>query len=173
MRCEYVFTYDDFRESMKLYRKASKKAAVAYWLWVWILPIVLLAVGILSLPEYMKSSGGVLNGFFWPVCLGLGAAWGLPVRYRMALRRAFKLRNTLAKDKPMFFDFDETTVRFIVPGGTEVTYSWVAFTNYLENDRVAVLFIQPEFFHTVPKRAMGEEGWSLVRSYVDTNIRKN
>jgi hypothetical protein len=45
MRCEYIFTYQDFLDAMKAYRKVSKRAAIGYWLYVWILPTVGLAVG--------------------------------------------------------------------------------------------------------------------------------
>jgi YcxB-like protein len=172
-RCEYVFTYPDFLESMKAYHKISKRAAIGYWLYVWILPAVSLAVGLVCLIAYFRQDEALYGHLFWPACIGLAVAWALPMRYRIALRRGFKQRNALAKDRPMFCEFDESTVRFIVPDGTEVAYPWRSFTEYFENERVAVLFIQNAAFHTIPKRAMGEDGWVAFRQLVNQHVRKN
>jgi len=73
---------------------------------------------------------------------------------------------TLAKNGPMVCEFDEYTVRFIAPAGAEVSYPWTTFTSYFENDVVAVLFVEEAAFHTIPKRAMDEGGWSAFRAIV-------
>jgi YcxB-like protein len=158
MRCEYIFTYQDFLESVKAYRQISKKAAISYYLYVWILPIVSLTIGVICIRAYFHQDTELYGPLFWISCIGLGATFGFPARYRMGLRRAFQQRNALAMGKPMFFEFDDATVRFIVPEGTEVSYPWTSFTDYWENDRVAVLFVKEAAFHTIPKRAMGENG---------------
>jgi hypothetical protein len=72
----------------------------------------------------------------------------------------------------MYCEFDDSTVRFIVPDGTEVSYPWGSFTDFVENDRVAVLFVEHAGFHTVPKRAMDEDGWTQFRVFVDRHVRK-
>ena len=172
MRCEYIFSYQDFLESMKIYRQVSRRAAAAYWLYVWILPILGLSIGVGSLIASLRQDGALFGSMFWLSCIGLGLAWGLPVRHRIAMRRAFDQRNALAKSKPMFFEYDDEGTRFIVPNGTEIAYPWSSFTNYRENDQVAVLFIQDASFHTVTKRAMDESGWNQLRHLIDLHMRK-
>jgi YcxB-like protein len=172
MRCEYIFTYKDFLDAMKAYRKVSRRAAIGYWLYVWILPVVGLAVGIVSLVAYLRQDGEIFWVLFWPACIGLGFAFGFPARYRIGIRRAFDQRNALAKGKPMYCEFDDSTVRFIVPDGTEVSYPWGSLTDFVENDRVAVLFIGQAAFHTVPKRAMDEDGWAQFRQLVDRHVKR-
>ena len=71
----------------------------------------------------------------------------------------------------MFCEFDNLNVRFIVPGGTEVSYSWKSFTQFMENDLIAVLFITNAAFHTIPKRAMNEADWDRFRMLVGVNVR--
>ena len=73
---------------------------------------------------------------------------------------------TLAKDGPMVCEFGEQTVRFIAPAGAEISYPWDTFTNYFENEMVAVLFVKDAAFHTIPKRAMDEGGWSKFRAII-------
>ena len=172
MRCEYIFTYRDFNESMKIYRHVSKRAAIGYLLYVWVLPLLALCMGLGCLIAYVRQDAALFGAMFWSSCVGFAVAWGLPVRHRLAMRRAFDQRNALAKNKPMFFEYDDAGTRFVVPNGTEITYPWSSFTNYKENDQVAVLFIQEAAFHTIPKRAMNEDGWIQLRSLIDQHVRK-
>lgn len=173
MRCEYIVTYQDFLQSMKAYRKISKGAATGYYFYVWVLPATGLAISMVCLLAYVRQDKELYDSLFWIACIGLGVALGLPARYRIALRRAFKQRNALAQNKSIFCEFDDTSVRFVIPEGTEVAYPWGSFTNYFENDQVAVLFIQEAAFHTIPKRAMSEDGWDQLRQLVDRHLRKN
>jgi hypothetical protein len=173
MRCEYVVTYQDFVQSMKAYRKISTRAAIGYYLYVWGLPMVGLAIALICLLAFLRHDKELYDSLFWAACIGLGVAWGIPVRYRICLRRAYKQRNVLAQNMPMFCEFDDATVRFIVPAGTEISYPWESFTDYFEDDHVAVLFVQQAAFHTIPKRAMGEDGWVQFRQLANRHARNN
>ena len=156
-RCEYIFTYEDFLESMKAYRKISRQAAIGHYLYVWILPMTGLVLGVLCFKKYMTSEQEMFGSLFWVTALGLGFSWGLPARYRLALKRGFKQRTTLTQDKPMLCEFDEFLIRFIAPGGAVISYPWESFTDYFENDRVIVLFVKDAAFHTIPKRALNDD----------------
>jgi hypothetical protein len=166
MRCEYAVTYNDFLESVKAYRRLSKQAQSGYWLYVWILPIVGGGLGLALLSFYFQQGTETLDWAFWVGVISLGIAFGLPARYKLGLRRAFKQRTTLVKDGTMQCEFDESTIRFITPAGAEISYPWDTFTDYFENDAVAVLFVKEAAFHTIPKRAMDEGGWSEFRAIV-------
>jgi hypothetical protein len=166
MRCEYDVTYKDFLESVQAYRKLSRQAFIGYWLYVWILPVVGVAVALVILPPYFRQGSETFGLAFWVGTIGLGVAFGFPARYKLGLQRAFKQRTTLAKDGMMQCEFDESTIRFIAPAGAEISYPWDAFTDYFENDAVAVLFVKEAAFHTIPKRAMDEGGWSEFRAIV-------
>lgn len=162
-RCEYVFTYGDFLESMKAYRAVSRRAAFGYFLYVWILPPIGAIIGIVSFVSILKLNSELLSGAFWGEALGLGVAFGLPARYRLGLRRAFNQRNTLARNEPMLCEFDDSVIRFIVSGGTLISYSWESFTDYFENDQVVVLFVKDAAFHTIPKRPLTEDQMMELR----------
>jgi hypothetical protein len=170
-RAEYVFRYEDFVGAVKAYRRVSKRALISYYFCVWLWPAVLLIFGALCFYWQMQQDGGIFGAMFWLAALCFGLGFGLPARYRMGVRRTFNQRNVLAMGKPMFCEFDQTKIRFVVPGGTEISYPWDAFTDYFENDRVAVLFVKDAAFHTIPKRAMDEAGWSEFRNYVNSHAR--
>ncbi len=168
MRCEYIFTYDDYLESLKAYRKVVREGANAYWMYVWIWPAIGFAAGVFFLIAYLRHGEGGLDPLFWPACIGFGVAFALPASYRSSLKRGFKNRNALANGKPIVLEFSDSLIRFIVPGGVEVSYSWTAFSKVFENEKVAVLFVQQATFHTIPKRAMGEAEWGEFRRIVQT-----
>jgi len=170
-RAEYVVSYEDFLEAMKAYRRVSKRALIGYYICVWLWPALLLVCGVLCFCSQMQQDGSLFGGLFWlaVVCFGLGFA--LPARYRMGIRRAFNQRNVLVKNNPMFSEFDRSKIRFVVPGGAEISYPWDAFTDYFESDKVAVLFVKDAAFHTIPKRAMDEAGWSEFRGFVNSHAR--
>lgn len=170
-RAEYTFTFEDFLQAMKAYRRVSKRALIGYYFCVWLWPAVLLVFGALCFWLQLQQGRTLFGYFFWLSSLCIGLGFGLPARYRMGVRRAFNQRNVLAKGGPMFCEFDGATVRFIVPGGTEISYPWGTFTDYFENDRVAVLFVKDAAFHTIPKRAMDEAGWSEFRGYLNAHAR--
>lgn len=173
MRCEYIFSNNDFLESMKAYRKRAKGAAFVYYLDVWILPGLGILAALVCLSAYVRREQDLFESTFWLACLGIVAAIGLPILYRLKLRQIYKQRTTLSKDKPIFFEFDEDSVRFTMPGRADVAYSWDSFTDYFENDLVAVLFVQKAAFHTIPKRAMNENGWAELRQLVKTKVRNS
>jgi YcxB-like protein len=166
MRCEYIVTYKDFLESVKPYRRLSKQALSGYWLYVWILPIAGGSLGLTLLSSYSRQGAETFNSAFWVGTISLAIAIGFPVRYWRGLRRAYKQRGTLVKDGKMVCEFDEQTIRFITPAGAEISYPWNTFTDYFENDSVAVLFVKEAAFHTIPKRAMDQDGWSEFRAIV-------
>jgi hypothetical protein len=157
---------------MKAYRRISKRALVGYYLYVWLLPAICVAMGVVYLVAYLRNDVELYGSMFWVACIGLGVAFGLPARYRLGVRRAFNQRNVLANGKPMYCEFDDSTVHFVVPGGTEIGYPWGTFTDYFENDKVAVLFVKDAAFHTIPKRAMDEDGWDEFRAQVRAHGKK-
>lgn len=171
MQCKYTVTYDDFLQSMRLYRSIWGRVAIVYYVYVWIVPILGITLFFAGLVMLVRGYANVGGPFFWSACVGLGVGCGLPARYRDGLRRAYKHRNVLTQDRPMLCEFDQTRIRFIVPGGAEISYGWDAFSHYRENEQVAVVFIQQAAFHTIPKRAMEEPGWIEFRSYLRPETR--
>ena len=172
-RAEYSVQYEDFVEAIKAYRRISRRTQISYYFCIWLWPAVSLLVGVLCFYTQMQEDGSLFGGLFWLAAACFGLAFAVPARYRMSVRRAFKQRDVLAKGKPIFCEFDEAKIRFVIPGGAEVSYPWDVFTDYFENDTVGVLFIKDAAFHTIPKRAMDETGWSEFRTYVNSRARSN
>jgi hypothetical protein len=173
MRAEYNVTYKEFLESMKGYRKVSGGAAYAYYLDMWIVPVIgVLIIGFFTHMYYRNGSEAADPFAFLPI-VGVAAIIGPPIFYRLKLRQAHRERTALSPQGRVRLDFDEETVRFTIPDKAEVSYPWASFTKYIETEKVATLFVEKSVFHTIPKRAMDDEGWSALRASVQQHVRKS
>jgi hypothetical protein len=86
--------------------------------------------------------------------------------YRLQLLQTYRQRVSVAKDKLIVCEFDEAAIRFIIPGTTEVTYTWNAFTSVFEKNGVLTLFIQKAAFHTIPKSALTDADFAELKRIV-------
>jgi YcxB-like protein len=173
MHCEYSVTYKDFLASMKGYRKLARFSAFVYYLDVWILPGLGAAVALYTLAAYLLGNRNTFDDFFYLACMGLVATIVLPLAYWAKMRYAYRQRTALSTGGAILLDFDESSVRFTIPSKLEVVYTWDAFTAFFEDDQVATLYVQKASFHTIPKRAMDEEGWIVFRTLVNRHREKS
>lgn len=171
-RCEYIFTYADFLESLRVYRKTIHKAQAGYDLYVWIIPAILGLCSVAYCLLWARGQAEPGSAELFLLTLAAAIAVALPLRYRVSLRRAFDQRDRLAQGKPMFFEFDEAVTRFIIPGGAETSYSLKSFTHFSEGQVVALLFVGSAAFHTIPKRAMDEVGWNRLRILLPNTVKR-
>jgi hypothetical protein len=168
MRCDYTVTYKDFLESLKGYRRASRRAALGYSLYVFVVPLLCIPVGAFFIWKFVQAGSSDYSTSFLAGVLLLGIGFGFPARYRVGMKRAFQQRDVLLKGGTMQCEFDQQTIRFVVPAGPEISYPWESFSHYFENDEVAVVIVKESAFHTIPKRSMDEAGWSEFRRIVQT-----
>jgi len=172
MHCEYKVTYEDFIHSIKAYRKVSGAALFVYYLRVWMFPLLATLSLLFTIYGFFFFSQDTLATL-------VGANGGLlllailvPISYRIELKRNYKLRTSLAVDATVSLDFNDQTICFTIPSRTEVSYPWTSFTDYSEDSIVGTLFVGKAAFHTIPKRAMDEAGWSELRQYVLPHVRQ-
>ncbi len=165
IRCDYTFTYPDFVAAVVANRRVHKNAGRGYAIYVWIVPIVCAGIAAKLCYELVKIDTTL---DFWKIffaVLAAALAIGMPVRYQEQVRQAFESRALFSKDKVMHCEFDDSNVHFSVPDGPQVTYPWSAFSNYVDNEKVFVVFVKEATFHTIPKRAMQEPLWDKFRAY--------
>jgi hypothetical protein len=173
MAYEYSVTYEDFRDSMKGFRRVSNGAAFAYYLDVWALPILGILLLLAWLIPFLRGDQETANALFYFAFLGPVAMIIPPILYALRVRQAYKQRTVLAEGLHVILSFDEQEVRFSIPSKADVRYPWTSFTSYMETDRVGTLFVHRAAFHTIPKRAMSPEDWARFRLLVDQQVGKS
>ncbi len=171
MHCEYTVTYKDFKESIKAYRQISKAALIAYCFRNLLFSTLAFVEVVFCLYAYFTHDQEFISGWAFITGVTVVVAILLPIIHSLQLRRMFKLRTSLVDGK-VSLDFDEKAVRFTVPNRAEVSYPWTSFTAYREGPRTATLFIGKAAFHTIPKCAMDESGWSELRRCVIAHTDK-
>jgi hypothetical protein len=173
MHCEYQVTFKDFLESMKEFRKVSKGAAFAYYLDIWIVPGIAMLMLAYFLFAYFRGDRATVDALAFLPILGVVGVIGPPIFYRVKLKQAHRQRIALSQGGQIQLDFDEASVRFAIFEQAEVSYTWASFTKYVESKNVATLLIRNVAFHTIPKRAMGDEGWSAFRALAQQHVRES
>jgi hypothetical protein len=170
MHCEYQITFKDFLESMKAFRKVSKGAAFAYYLDIWIVPGIALLLLAYYVFAYLRGDRATVDTLAFLPILGVVGMIGPPIFYRVKLKQAFRQRSALTQDGQVTLDFDDTSLRFAILEKAEVTYTWASFTKFVESKNVATLLIKNLAFHTIPKRAMGDEAWTAFRELAHQHV---
>lgn len=166
IHAEYKVSFGDFLDSMRAYRGVSKGAAFIYYLDVWVVPLLGLALTSFPLVLYLQHDYEGWSTWDWLCILGFFLMVITPLVYRTQLYQAYRQRVSLASNSAIRLDFDEVQLRFTIPGKTEVSYAWSAFTKFAESDRTATLLVGRAAFHTIPKAAMNQESWSALRELV-------
>lgn len=172
MQLEYAVTFKDFLESLKAYRRRARGNAFIYYLDVWIIPALgWLVIGI-YLYGFVKQNEAIVDMFSWLAVIGLIAAIGLPLMYRMKLYKIYKQRTALSPSGRVSLEVDEELVHFHISDKVDVKYTWDAFTDYAESNGVLTLFIGNSTFNTIPRRDLNDHQWSQFLELVTKRLKK-
>ena len=170
MRYDYTLTYRDYLEAQRLYRRHRTGVGVGYYFVVWLLPIVGLFCGIplvVGLFGYQPAWLEGLSEFSGP---GLWLAVFFPLWWMYKLRNGWKrllpdssprsTRTTI----PVGLEMTPDQLISSLPGRSEARFLWPALVDFVEDEKVALVFIKKKFFLFVPRDAMDEAGWTQLRA---------
>jgi hypothetical protein len=167
MNCTYTTNYGDFKNAQRLHMTATPKLKVLFWISLRILPVVGLIVLLLlvghALP--MKNSLVVI------VACGLVGAgtWGFIMAFLrpLLLRRLYKqMKNGRSDDAELGLEIADGQLISRIPGLSEGRFFPAAVLRFVENDKVALLYVAKKRFLIIPKSAMNETEWSELRAWL-------
>jgi len=165
MRYEYKVAFDDFKRSVRAWQRLSGWRRIVWILQVWIAPPVFLVFsGIMLVIALQEPNDPSVYYTLAAVCLLIAILEIVLPRIRVW--QAHKQRVIMTKGQPIFVELLDDGIRFTVPDGADVTYKWTAFTGLHEDVKTATLFVTNAVFHTIPKTAMPEDCWKIVRSSI-------
>ncbi|HZY61989.1 MAG TPA: YcxB family protein [Edaphobacter sp.] len=178
MRYDYVLRFDDYQDSQKLYLRHRRSAAVFYYFYVWVLPIVGLlscALFVASRYGFYPESSASFAGF---AAAGLWFALFVPIIQVVGRRRCWKrLIPTGMKGKsksieiPVSLEFNDEQVISAIPGKSEGRFYWSAIVDFAENEKIVLLFVHKKRFLFIPKRAMSADTWNEFRNLLISKIK--
>lgn len=166
MRHSYVLRYQDYKNAQVLYRRHRWTAALTYYLWVWVLPVVGFAVAIPLLLSPFGHSPEWTSTVAPFSAMGIWFAVFIPVMRFYSVRRCWKrlLPENLAKSTKseisVKLEMTEEQLISILPGRSEGRFYWSAILDFAEDDRIALVFVKKKAFIFIPRSALPAEGWT-------------
>jgi hypothetical protein len=170
MKYEYRVTFDDFKRSVRAWRRLSLWRRVVWLIQLWIAPPVLLAFSAIMLVIALQEPNDPTPYYSLSGICGALAILEV-VLPLVRLRHAYKQRVVMTKGQPIFVELLDDGIRFTVPDGANLVYKWSAFTWLHEDDKTVTLFVTKAVFHTIPKSAMPEECWERVRTSIKRDTK--
>jgi hypothetical protein len=166
MAHNYEYTYRDFIEAQRLHRRSRPLAMVSFVTWFILLPVAAVSVTIFMLWAAIVGRQDLFRQLL------PAEAWLLFMTIFICLFRPFNLRKIYKRNLPdgakscaATFSFGEEGVASGIVGRSEGRFHWNALLQFVENEKVALLYVKKKLFLCVPKRAMPEEEWQQLRAY--------
>jgi hypothetical protein len=171
MRYEYKLTYQDYKDAQKLYLKSSWKAALSHYFWIWAVPIVgcILALPLIATllgfrSEWFESMAGFGGAGLW-------FAIFIPAMRIYTVRKCWKrllpenARKSVRTEISAALEWNEEQLISILPGRSEGRFFWSALVDFVENDKLVLIFIKKKMFLFIPKDALPVSAWEDIRSH--------
>lgn len=170
---EYVLTKPDFLHAQKLFRSHRKWSAVAYWFWIWLLPGIGALLALAAVYAWATHNSILLAPLAPAAGGGLWIAIFIPLTRWFQLRKAW--RNSVPKaleGKPVTLQFDDEQIISTIPGRSEGRFFWSAILDFIEDDRLALLYVREKLFLYIPKAALPDSAWQRMRELTPKERRR-
>jgi hypothetical protein len=173
LRFEYQITYANFLDAQRLYRRRRWTQAVVWGIFCCILPIVgvlvslpLLAFIVLgdesSLVDSSRSLAplGFLFVVIWLVTMFSYRTYWKKLLPESVIKRSTKTTITVA------LELTAEQLISILPNRSEGRFMWSALPDFVEDKKIALIFIKKKQFIFIPKDAITEDAWAFIRSHI-------
>ena len=167
MKQSYTTSYADFMDAQRLHLRRSPKIAILFWLFFRIFPVIAIALSIwlwLDKPPLKNMVLGCL--VFSTIGVGL---WGLVMAAMRPfnMRRIYKrMKNGRSDSEPIELEITEGQLISRIPGRSEGRFLPSAILRFEEDERVALLYVTPRLFLSLPKRVLGDAQWLELRAWL-------
>jgi hypothetical protein len=167
MNCTYTTNYDDFKDAQRLHMGATPRLNVLFWISLRILPVV----GLIALLLLVSHALPMKNSLVLIVACGLVGAgtWGfiMAILRPFSFRRLYKqMKNGRPDDAELGLEIVDGQLISRIPGLSEGRFFPAAILRFVENDKVALLYVAKNRFLMIPKPAMNETEWSELRAWL-------
>ncbi len=162
---EYLATKRDFLDAQRLHRRNRPWTAILYWLVYWILPLAGACCTLYAASLWAKEGLRAVGGWMGPGVIGAYLALVLPLARWNQLRRLWNnAQPKKYRDIPLLLQFDDEQLVSGRPGESEGRFFWIAFEDYAEDEKLALLYLRRKLFLFIPKRAMPAAEWARLRA---------
>jgi hypothetical protein len=103
--------------------------------------------------------------------VGLWFAFCIPLFRLISVRKCWKRllpesgRRSTKSVIPVELEMTADQIISTLPGRSEGRFFWAALPDFVEDEKLALVFVKKKQFLFIPRRAMDEVGWVQLRSH--------
>jgi hypothetical protein len=162
---QYVLQKQDFINAQHLYLRHNRRAALSYYFWIWLVPILGVVIFLIAATAYLLHQEVLFHQIAPLAGMGIWFAIFIPLMRWFNIRKLWKASvETIDGGKPVSLQFDNEQISSSIPGKSEGRFYWNAILDFAEDDRVAMIFVRAKNFLYIPKNALPEEAWTQIRA---------
>jgi hypothetical protein len=169
MKFEFTISLRDYKHALKLHRKRTLSRRL--------FPLVCPALLALSIIAFVGASlARNLVVASQAVALAAGSLTGiiaLPILRFFSTRRCYKLMFPSTRTSPTStIDIDDQRIVEENPGTEEVKLAWSGALDFVQDERVTLIYINPSRFFLFPTSAMSSDQRAELDSLVARHVVK-
>jgi hypothetical protein len=165
MTIHFQFTLEDYQDAFRAHLRKGASASVRWMLKIiTVAGFLLIAMGIVMLATGQRN----LSTWLTPGVLGCLWVWiGTGRNYRRVAKSQFTKNPALRQPRTVEITSDGIkTDAGIASGDTR----WAAYLNFVESDKVFLLYTSPGCFVIIPKRVLQTSQTDELREILQTHI---
>ena len=143
----YLLQKEHLLHAQKLYRKHHPRAALSYYLWIWIVPLLGVCLVLAYIAAVVTRREDLIRQLGPAAALGAWLAVFIPAMRWWQIRKLWKASlDRVADGKPVTLQFDNEQLISAIPGKSEGRFFWTAILDFAEDDHLALIFIRKKNF---------------------------
>jgi hypothetical protein len=167
MKFSYTLTFTDYVAAIRLNRHQKLGKRVIF---------ILICIGLLAVLAFV---GLMVNVFFTDPEDFIYVVWTplplliIPIMSSFDTRRGFKrLIRPMGKNATVSIEIDEEGVRSTNPGVSEATFFWKSIVDYVQNEKVTLIYIHKSRFYFFPTNILSQAQRTELNDLVARHVTK-
>jgi hypothetical protein len=169
VKLTYTLTLADFKAARLLHRRQRVSRQIMHFIW----PVLLVVFFVGAI-----VSSGNLQSQIFSQCLALGAGAlvmtiGMPISRFLSIRRSFnRLFPPAQRDRTSTFEINDERIVRELAGTIELKLLWGAISDFVEDERVSLLYTNKDCFLIIPGRSMSTDQRAELNDLVARHVAK-
>jgi hypothetical protein len=164
---KYTTNYQDFVAAQRLIIRSNRKSLIRYYFVGWLLPALGWMAAALVFIDMVSNQFSLPS---WGVdLLILFGLWSIMIpltRHRLFKRRYRQMKNGRSDSDPLALKFTDMFIAQMIPGMGEGRHYRATIEKFVEDDKVALIYTGKLRFLLIPKRAIPQDDWPLIRGWI-------
>jgi hypothetical protein len=169
MRLEYTLALADFKAARALHRRQKLSRRLIPWTGPILLVISITGLIAGSLMPNLTLASQSFGGILCAIVLTVG----MPIQNALGIRRSFnRLFHAGHKDRRSVIEIDDEYIARQLSGMSELKVLWTGVYDFIQDDRVALIYTNKDCFLIIPSQAMSSDQRTELDSFVARHAKR-